>query len=102
MPEFIRVRFRDSGTEQSIAKPPAIDEDAYEVLDEDAVDHNGRLLDPVIATSPTLEDKTIAELKDEIARRNQGRDEADQIPTQGNKPDLIKAIEADDNKGSDL
>lgn len=44
--EWIRVRFRDSGTEQSIPKPAAIDEDAYEVLDADAVDHNGRELPP--------------------------------------------------------
>lgn len=102
MSEFIRVRFRDSGTEQSIPTPAAVDNDAYEVLEEDATDHNGRVFDPVIPTAPTLEDKTVAELKDEIASRNQGRDEADQIPTQGNKPDLIKAIEADDNKGSDL
>lgn len=48
MPDFIRVRFRDSGTEQSIPKPTAVDEDAYEVLDEPAVDHNLRVLDPVL------------------------------------------------------
>ncbi|MDR7253708.1 hypothetical protein J2X46_002698 [Nocardioides sp. BE266] len=105
MPEFMRVKWRDSGTEQSIAKPvdpAAIDTDAYEVLDEDAVDYNGRVLDPVIPSAPTLEDRTVEWLKSEIASRNQGRDEADQIPTQGNKPDLIKAIEADDNKGSDI
>lgn len=47
-PEFIRVRFKDSGTEQSIAKPTAIDEDAYTVLDEDAVDYNGRLIEPQV------------------------------------------------------
>ena len=98
MPEFIRVRFRDSGTEQSIPRPTAIDSDAYEVLDEDAVDRNLRVRPPVVKNA---KEPTKAEILDEIARRNQGRDEADQIPTQGNKPDLIKAIEADDNKGSD-
>jgi hypothetical protein len=98
MPEFIRVRFKDSGTEQSIPRPPAIDEDAYDVLDGDATDKNGRVLPPVLQAAPTLEDLTVPELKDEIARRNQGRDEADQIPTQGNKPDLIAAIAADDNR----
>lgn len=46
MSEFIRVRFKDSKTEQSIPKPTALDEDAYTVLDEDAVDHNGRVLAP--------------------------------------------------------
>jgi hypothetical protein len=44
MPEFIRVRWNDSGTEQSIPEPTAIDEDAYTVLKEDAVDRNGRVL----------------------------------------------------------
>lgn len=98
MTDFIRVRFRDSGTEQSIPRPVAVDPDAYEVLDEPAVDHNLRVLDPVIADAPSLDDRTVEWLKGEIARRNEGRDEADQIPTQGNKPDLIKAIEADDNR----
>lgn len=99
MTEFIRVRWNDSGTEQSIPKPSAVDAEAYEVLDEDATDQNLRVLPPVLAEA---KEPTKAELLDEIARRNQGRDESDQIPTQGNKPDLIKAIEADDNKGSDL
>ena len=45
-PEFIRVRFKDSGTEQTIAKPAAIDENAFEVLDEDATDVNGQPLPP--------------------------------------------------------
>lgn len=44
MPEFIRVRWNDSGTEQSIPKPTAIDEDAYTVLDEPATDRNGRVV----------------------------------------------------------
>ena len=98
MPDYIRVRFRDSGTVQTIAKPSAIDPEVMELLDEEATDPNGRPLAPVVPDAPTLEDKTVAELKDEIARRNQGRDEDDQIPTQGNKPDLIAAIEADDNR----
>jgi hypothetical protein len=98
MPDFIRVRFKDSGTVQTIAKPSAIDDEAFEVLDEDAVDHNGRPFPPVLAERPGIEDQTVAELKDEIARRNEGRDEADQIPAVGNKPDLIAALTADDNR----
>ena len=98
MPEFIRVRFKDSGTEQTIAKPPAIDPALMEVLDDDAVDRNQRPLPPVVKSAPGLEDRTIAELKEEIARRNEGRDEADQISASGNKPDLIAAIAADDNR----
>lgn len=46
MTDFIRVRFRDSGTEQSIPRPTAIDTDAYEVLEADAVDHNLRTIAP--------------------------------------------------------
>ena len=36
MPEFIRVRFKDSGTEQTIARPHAIDPELMEVLDDEA------------------------------------------------------------------
>ncbi|GAA4075741.1 hypothetical protein ACFFOS_27665 [Nocardioides kongjuensis] len=44
-----------------------------------------------------LGDMTAAELKDELERRNEGRDEADLIvPTGKNKPDLLAALEADD------
>ena len=101
MPDFIRVRFKDSGTEQTIARPHAIDETLMEVLDEDAVDRNQRPLPPVVKSAPGLEDRTIAELKEEIARRNEGRDEADQISASGNKSDLIAAIAADDNREGD-
>jgi hypothetical protein len=46
MPEFIRVRVKDTGTEQTIAKPAAVDPAAYEVLKEAATDSNGRALPP--------------------------------------------------------
>ena len=46
MPEFIRVRVKDTGTEQTIAKPSAVDPEVYEVLKQDAVDSNGRVLPP--------------------------------------------------------
>jgi hypothetical protein len=38
------------------------------------------------------------ELRAEIARRNEGRDEADLLSTEGNKADLIATLEADDNQ----
>lgn len=98
MPEFIRVRLKDSGTEQTIAKPSAIDPEVYEVLDEDATDHNGRELPPKLVERVGLDDQTVADLKAEIARRNEGRDEGDQIPAVGNKPELIAALTADDNR----
>lgn len=46
MPEFIRVRIKDSGTEQTIAKPETVDPKVYEVLEEPATDSNGRALAP--------------------------------------------------------
>lgn len=46
MPEFIRVRFKDSGTEQTVPKPSAVDPKVVEVLDEPATDKNGRPLAP--------------------------------------------------------
>ena len=46
MPEFIRVRIKDSGTEQTIAAPETVDPEVYDVLKEDAVDSNGRALPP--------------------------------------------------------
>lgn len=46
MPEFIRVRVKDTGTEQTIAKPTAVDPEVYEVLKKPAVDSNGRVLPP--------------------------------------------------------
>ena len=98
MPDFIRVRFKDSGTEQTIARPAAIDTSLMEVLDEDALDRSQRPLPPKVKSAPGLEDRTVTDLKEEIARRNQGRDEADQISASGNKSDLIAAIAADDNR----
>lgn len=50
MPEFIRVRFKDTGTEQTIAKPSAVDESVYTVLEEDATDYNGRIVPPKFNT----------------------------------------------------
>jgi len=40
--------------------------------------------------------KRVADLRDEIESRNEGRDEPDQIPLDGNKADLVAALEADD------
>lgn len=46
MSDFIRIRFKDSKTEQSVPRPTALDLEAYDVLDEDAVDLNGQPLAP--------------------------------------------------------
>ncbi|MEU7677874.1 SAP domain-containing protein, partial [Micromonospora taraxaci] len=40
----------------------------------------------------------VADLKAEIERRNQGRDEAGRVSSEGRKPDLIAALKADDER----
>ena len=40
----------------------------------------------------------VADLRAEIAKRNEGRDEAELLSDEGNKADLIATLEADDNK----
>lgn len=39
----------------------------------------------------------VDDLRAEIDRRNQGRDEADALSTEGKKADLVAALEADDS-----
>ena len=43
-------------------------------------------------------DMTVDQLKDEIDRRNEGRDDDAMLSKTGNKADLAAALEADDNK----
>ena len=38
----------------------------------------------------------VADLKAEIGRRNEGRDDADRLPDDGRKADLVAVLEADD------
>lgn len=55
----------------------------------------------IVAESEGYDALTIPALRDEISRRNEGRDEAGQVALKGaNKPDLIKALEADDRNHS--
>ena len=51
--------------------------------------------------APKAKEPTVAELRAEIDRRNEGRDEADQLSTDGKKADLIATLEADDAAGGD-
>lgn len=46
-------------------------------------------------------DLKVAELDEEIAKRNEGRAEEDLIPDDGNKADKVAALEADDAASSD-
>lgn len=51
----------------------------------------------IVGQSEGYDALTIPDLRDEISRRNEGRAEDEQIAPKGaNKPDLIKALEADD------
>jgi hypothetical protein len=52
----------------------------------------------IVAESDGYDALTIPALRDEISRRNEGRGEDEQVAPKGaNKPDLIKALEADDH-----
>ena len=44
------------------------------------------------------ESKTVAELRAEIKARNEGRDDESRVSGDGNKADLIAALEADDGR----
>lgn len=61
-------------------------------------------LKSLAATDEGYDARTVAELKEAIATRNDGREEADQITVEqpGNKPQLIAALEADDAANRDV
>lgn len=79
-------------------------EDGMKVVDEPAVDRNGRPLDATYpeqhgepTTKPYLDWKK-DELELEILTRNEGRPDSEQIEVEapGNKPELAAALNADD------
>lgn len=51
---------------------------------------------------PDYDALTVVQLKDKIAERNEFRDVADQISTDGNKPDLVAALQLDDDNNDQL
>lgn len=68
---------------------------------DDSKDHRytaGGFENPGKATAEGYGSQKVAELKAEIARRNEGRDEADHLDGSGNKADLVALLEADDEK----
>lgn len=102
---YVRVKDNQTGHEMSLPEG-AFDDDAVTVLDKDAVDPGGEPLPTKyhvtlapVETSPFAA-MTVAELKDEIDRRNAERDpEALNYITPeepGNKPELIAALDADE------
>ena len=104
MAEFVRVRM-ENGIEKSV--PAATAKRAgFAVLDEPAMDSRGRMLptkraprEVAPASEPApLTAMRVSDLKAEIDKRNEGREEADLIPADGKKADLIAALEADDKR----
>lgn len=103
MSDWIRVRDNELDRELSIQRVQLPHGDYTEIKGEPALDHNDVPLPPRFAGDPApvedgYEARTVPELKDLIATRNAVRGEEDQIPAQGNKPDLIAALVADDTK----
>jgi hypothetical protein len=93
---FVRVRLAN-GTQCNLpADHPGVTAEGVVVLDKPTHLANG---DPIpekhvtLAPAPEL---TVAELRAEIERRNEGRDEDSQISTAGRKADLVEALKADD------
>ena len=74
---------------KQIVNPKAWDGDAPEAKTIDAGE------DPA---SEGYESKTVAELRAEIKARNEGRDDESRVSGDGNKADLIAALEADDGR----
>ena len=82
----------DPGAEPGLGQEPAADDyagpaDAPAAAPDEAPDE---------ATGRDYATWTVVDLKAEIAARNDGRDDAEKIPTDGNKADLVAALEADD------
>lgn len=102
MPELVRVKL-PNGVEKTLPENhPAVTAEGVEILDKPAVDPITGAMVPdkahVDLRSPAgpYQGLKRADLEAEIARRNEGRDEADLIPATGNKPDLVAALTADD------
>ena len=74
---------------KQIVNPKAWDGDAPEAKTIDAGE------DPA---AEGYESKTVADLRAEIKARNEGRDDESRVSGDGNKADLIAALEADDGR----
>lgn len=102
MPEYVRVRL-PNGVQKSLpADHPAVTAEDVEILDKPALDPVTGAIRPdkvpalPAATGDGYESMTVPALKDEIDKRNTGREPEQQIAATGNKPDLIAALQADD------
>lgn len=99
-PEYVRVAQIDTDWEISITRA-MFDASpyAYTELDEPATDSGNNPLPATLKAARLVQDydgQTVADLKAEIAKRNESRDGDAAIPVSGTKPDLIAALVADD------
>jgi hypothetical protein len=67
-----------------------------EVRDDKVMDTSWELVDDAANGADGYSAMKVADLRAEIARRNKDRHEADCLPDDGRKADLIAALEADD------
>jgi hypothetical protein len=99
-PEYVRVAQVDTDWELSVTRSMLVATPlAYEELDEPATDSGNNPLPPSLKAARLAEGydaKTVADLRGEIAKRNEDREGDAAIPVSGNKPDLIAALVADD------
>lgn len=93
-PKFTRVRLAESGAKVTVSRV----RDGMTVVDEPATDRRGAPLPAEYPEPLPYKDQKVEDLKAEVDRRNATRDEDNQIVVagKGNKPDLVAALEADD------
>ncbi|KAB2807987.1 hypothetical protein F9L07_25290 [Pimelobacter simplex] len=110
--EFIRVRQIETGHQLSVPRSHAEATGGYEPLNKPAVDAAGDPLPPKYHTTLNPAGASagghsgepaskyaglkVAELKAEIAARNDGRDDEHQLVTAGNKAALVALLDEDD------
>ena len=107
MPEYVRVKDKDTRHEYSVVAS-AVDPEFHTVLKKDAANADGTPLPAkhyvdLSSRTDLYESRTVGDLKDELARRNATRpaDAQLEVGGQGNKPDLIAALIADDEENPD-
>lgn len=104
MSEFVRVKLENGGN--ATVSASFADHHDLKALDKDATDERGKPLapKPPAHLEPTVQGYdtlTVPALRAAIDQRNAVLDEDSQIPTSGNKADLVAALEANDASEED-
>ena len=89
-----------SWAEHAITNPKAWSVTDESVSESAQSEHPDSEPDPGAGRSGDYESQTVAELREEIKARNEGRDDADRVSGDGNKADLVAALVADDEARS--